>query len=159
MDPNASPHEEKLSAFERRLAEWRPDSEGLQTDQMLYAAGLAAGKQRRVQIAWPALCLFLTLTTLASLAWGLVARSVAQPMAIPVHRHGLDANGSGITALTSAPAYTPAPNDYLHLRQQIETNPAGWLASSQQSNQQDSKSVPMNSDILKAGQFDRWRDQ
>lgn len=159
MDPNASHHEDKLSAFERRLAEWRPDSEGLHADQMLYAAGLAAGQRGKRSMLWPTLCLCFGVVSAASLSWGFFERAEFQAMASRIHEQERNLSVAAAPALadSATSAYSPASNDYFHLRKQMEQHPGEWLASSQQINP--AEALPVKSDILKAGQYDRWRDQ
>jgi hypothetical protein len=161
MQNNNSGSQDDLSSFEGRLAEWRPDSKGLHSDQMLYAAGLAAGKRRKGRIAWPALCGVLALSTVVSFGWGLSQRSENLALARGIrnsHSEGLlDSAGTGLADSTST--YTPASNDYFHLRHRVEENLGELLASSHPIVHQSSESTPVKTNILKAGQHDRWRDQ
>jgi hypothetical protein len=55
-----------LNELERRLAEWRPSSAGLDTDRMLFAAGRNSVRPGWGRIAWPILsgCLALVASTL-----------------------------------------------------------------------------------------------
>jgi hypothetical protein len=59
MDTN-SDRPEELSALERRLSAWQPNSEGLDTDAMLFAAGRASVRPGPARFAWPVLTALLT---------------------------------------------------------------------------------------------------
>jgi hypothetical protein len=158
MDINEPNSEGDLNSFERQLAEWRPDSKGLHPDRMLYTAGLAAGKRSRGRIAWPALALVLALSTALSLGWGFSERSENCELAHRIHDRSLPSVGSDRFAEAGS-TYIPAANDYLHLRHRAEENLGDLLASSEQMPPQPLESAPIKSNILKAGQYDRWRDQ
>jgi hypothetical protein len=57
MDTN---HPEDLNELERRLSTWQPDSEGLDADAVLFAAGRASVRPSKVRLVWPALTACLT---------------------------------------------------------------------------------------------------
>src|SRR5262245_2702578 len=75
MDTPFPRHEDDLNDVERRLAAWQPDSGRLDTDAMLFAAGLAAGRRGRGRFLWPALCVVLTLQAAGLGVWGLSERA------------------------------------------------------------------------------------
>lgn len=56
--------EPNLNELERRLAGWRPATEGLDADAMLFAAGRASVQRGAMRFAWPvvAACLGLALS-------------------------------------------------------------------------------------------------
>ena len=56
------------------------------------------------------------------------------------------------------PMYKPSPDDYIHLRWQIEQDPNRWLAALPQAPSDDRSHAP-NSMILRAGQRDGLLDQ
>jgi hypothetical protein len=161
MDSNSADYQDTLSSLERQLAGWRPDSQGLHTDQMLYAAGVATGKSGQRQAAWAMLCVVLTLVSAISISWGLLERSEKRALAIRVQQHDAELSHSATLALAGSASsmYTPTANDYFHLRQRAEKNPGEWLASSQHNGREHSDMLPLNLHILKAGQHDRYGDQ
>jgi hypothetical protein len=57
MDTNH--HSEDLNELERRLSAWQPDSEGLDADALLFAAGRASVRPSKLRLAWPALTMCL----------------------------------------------------------------------------------------------------
>jgi hypothetical protein len=126
MDTHPPGHEDDLSAVERRLLDWRPNSANLDGDAMLFAAGLAAGR-RRGRLVWPALC-FLFAAQAGGLAlWAYAERADRLALAKRLEEH----------APTSIVAPAPmivesvpvAPSDgYLVRRRLIEDDPAVWLA-------------------------------
>ena len=61
MDTN-SPYQDDLSDIERLLSGWRPDTEGLSREAMLFAAGVATGRAGRGLLLWPALCAVLAVS-------------------------------------------------------------------------------------------------
>jgi hypothetical protein len=52
MDANLS-NTDDLNELERRLANWTPMQEGLNTDAMLFAAGRASARGSKTRLAWP----------------------------------------------------------------------------------------------------------
>ncbi len=81
MVTHAPDNDDALSDLERRLTGWRPDSAGLDADAMLFAAGLAAGRQRRGRLLGPSLCGLLAALAAGLGAWGLTERAERQELA------------------------------------------------------------------------------
>lgn len=158
MDSQSSHSEDDLKALERRLAEWRPATEGLDTDAMLYTAGMEAGRRGRGRVLWPTLCLALAIACAGLGTWGLTERSEHQALLIQVREHAPTTSNmpSGVMAVSDS--YVPSPKDYLQLRRLAEQDPGNWLSSLKQNETQQPKLVTFPN-ILRAGEYDRFRDQ
>jgi hypothetical protein len=59
MDARSNSSED-LNALERRLSAWKPASEGLDADAVLFAAGRASVRPGPTRFAWPALTVGMT---------------------------------------------------------------------------------------------------
>jgi hypothetical protein len=130
MDTNSHPVKDDLSDLERRLTGWRPAAQGLQTDAMLFAAGLAAARRGRRRFLAPALCGLLAVLAVGLGAWGLTERAERRVLAERLQR--LPPPGaSSPTDVAEGPRSPeePAPADYLSLRRRMEQDPSRWLAS------------------------------
>lgn len=144
-----------LKAIEQRLAQWRPTSGGLDADAMLYQAGLEAGRHHPSRSVWPALCVALVMACAGLGAWGLAERAEHQVIS---HQLNEQRFAKSNNASEPAASYIPVSNDYLQLRRQVEQDPGMYLATAQSTKGQ----VPQTSDtseILRAGQLNRLRDQ
>lgn len=64
MDSNSTPAGD-LNDLERRLAEWRPSSSGLEVDGLMFAAGRASARSDRGRFIWPVVSAGLALTAVA----------------------------------------------------------------------------------------------
>jgi hypothetical protein len=133
MDANLPRPEDDLSDCERRLAGWHPASAGLDADAMLFAAGRAAGRRGPARLLWPALCVLLAAQAAGLGAWGLSERAECQALASRLREL---APAPGVPPATAVahlpePSYMPSPDDYFHLRRQVEQDPSRWLASLQ----------------------------
>jgi hypothetical protein len=126
-------NDDALSDLERRLTRWRPDSAGLEADAMLFAAGLAAGRQRRGRLLGPSLCGLLAALAAGLGAWALSERAERQELAtrLRVRAPTLSAASGPAVALTPAPSYEPSSGDYLSTRRLMEQDLSGMLASLQ----------------------------
>ena len=132
MDATSPRHEDDLSQFERYLAGWRPSSDGLDADSMLFAAGQAAGRRGRSQLLWPMLCALLTVQAAGLGVWGLSERAERQALASRLPERAATQSASPATvAAARESSYEPSPVDYLSTRRQMEQDPNGWLASRQ----------------------------
>jgi hypothetical protein len=132
MDANSPRHEDDLSKFERFLAGWRPSSDGLDADSMLFAAGQAAGRRGRSQLLWPMLCALLTVQAAGLGVWGLSERAERQALASRLPERAPTQSASPATvAVARESSYEPSPGDYLSTRRLMEQDPNGWLASVQ----------------------------
>jgi hypothetical protein len=60
---NQGSRPEDVSDLERRLSDWKPDTDGLDLDSMLFAAGRAAARSGTGRLLWPAIVGCLTLLT------------------------------------------------------------------------------------------------
>lgn len=54
MDANHDNPCDSLNALEQRLSHWQPDSGGLDSDRLLFAAGMAAARRPTARFIWPA---------------------------------------------------------------------------------------------------------
>jgi hypothetical protein len=125
-----SPHnQDDLSDVERRLADWRPAAAGLDADAMLFAAGQATGRRGRGRLLWPALCVLLATQAVMLGAWGLSERSERLALASRLHESAPESSAPPATAVAILPksSYTPAPDDYFHLRGRTEQDLNRWL--------------------------------
>jgi hypothetical protein len=131
MDAHTPHHDDELSALERRLIDWRPETKGLDADSMLFAAGLAAGRHDHGRLLGSALCGFLAALAVGLGVWGLTER--AERMMLASRLGEFDpaptASPSMPSLDPSEPSYTPAPADYFSLRRSIYQDPNRWLVS------------------------------
>ena len=158
MDSPSSHSEDELKALESRLAEWRPATEGLDTDAMLYSAGMEAGRRGRGRVLWPTLCLALAIACAGLETWGLTERSEHQALLLQVREHAPAMINLPVEVIAISDSYVPSPKDYLQLRRLAEQDPGNWLSSLQQNEAQQPKLVTFPN-ILRAGEYDRLRDQ
>ena len=157
--------EDHLNEFEQRISAWRPTTEGLESDAMLYQAGLTAGRNTRGRSFWPSLCLALATACAGLGAWGLVERAEHQALIREgeastelLKRQMIAKRNMPHDAETVSVSYVPAHNDYFQLRRQAEQDLGRWLASVQTIGVHPIKQ-PSSPDILRAGELDRFRDQ
>jgi hypothetical protein len=125
-----SPHnEDDLSDVERRLADWRPASAGLDADAMLFAAGQATARRGRGRLLWPALCVLLAGQAAVLGAWGFSERAERVALASRLHEIALEPKAPPATAVAVLPqsSYAPSPDDYFHLRGRTEQDLDRWL--------------------------------
>lgn len=54
MDANHDNSCDSLNALEQRLSHWQPESGGLDSDRLLFAAGMAAAHRPLPRLLWPA---------------------------------------------------------------------------------------------------------
>ncbi len=131
MDKHAPRDEDNLSDCERRLARWRPDSTGLDTDAMLFAAGAASVERGGGQRFWVASCGLLIALTAVLGTWALLERAERQLLAAHLHERtpATSTLESPADTLASQPVYSPSPRDYFHLRRKAEQDTSYSLAS------------------------------
>ncbi len=163
MHPNIPEREDDLNNVEQRLAGWLPAATVLNTDAMLYAAGLAAGRggRRRERIVWPAVCVVLLVQAVGLGFWAFSERAERRELARRLMHSAPTPNQLPETAVADAqrpPAYTSSPNDYLQLRQRAEQDPDGWLAMSYSRGRQAIAPPPPGPAILTGGQWDGFPD-
>ncbi len=129
MDTN-SPYQDDLSDIERLLSAWRPDTEGLSREAMLFAAGVATGRAGRGRLLWPALCAVLAVSAAVLGGWGINERADRQMLISRLHEHPQPIGTAATNALVAAPHLPAATstNSYLNLRRQFERDPGRWLA-------------------------------
>jgi hypothetical protein len=143
-----------LSAFERRLAEWQPKTEGLDPDAMLFAAGLAAG-QRRARFLWPALCALLLVPIGGLGVWGFSERSERLALTSQLGRRAPFTDVLASNGAVSKFRYTPAANDYFQQRKRVEQDASYYLASIEPA-RLDAHGLQLpQTEIMRAGQ---WSD-
>lgn len=124
---------EDLNALERRLSAWQPESEGLDADAVMFAAGRASVRRGPARFAWPALTALLTvLTVILSLKLAsernerlaLVRRLHEGSAAPSVHPSPLPAANKA-PAESSDPEELP-PDSYLASRRALEEGLDAW---------------------------------
>jgi hypothetical protein len=157
-----SPHnQDDLSDVERRLADWRPASAGLDADAMLFAAGQATARRGRGRLLWPALCVLLAGQAAVLGAWGLSERTERLALASRLHEAAPEPNAPPATAVAVLPksSYAPSPDDYFHLRLRTEQDLDRWLTSQAHTDPPAPGPLPPAPAIPKAGQRDGLFDQ
>jgi hypothetical protein len=158
MDTQLPRDQDDMTDFERRLTGWRPQTNGLNADAMLYAAGLAAA-ERRTSRLWPALCAVLLAQVAGLAAWGISERS--ERLALSSQ---LDGNFSSPVATAkverddaSRRGYTPSPNDYLHQRRRMEHDASYLLAAASPGRFPVEQGFPPGA-VLRAGEWGELLD-
>ncbi len=177
MDSN-SKRQDDLSDVERRLSSWRPQTEGLSRDAMLYAAGLAAGRTGHGQRLWPTICAALAVAAVAVGAWGLNERHECQLLlgqldnlrdraqaSTSLEARSVSEGGTAIGPPQSSLAYasgflhSPSAENYLVLRKKIEQDPGQWLASRESIGPTSLGPAPPEPRILRASQYEALLNQ
>jgi hypothetical protein len=155
MGAQTPPHEDELSDIERHLAGWRPASDGLNADAMLFAAGQAAARRGRGRLLGTAFCVLLVVQSAGLGVWGLSERAGRLALATRIRERAPSSTAPPATAVAvavfSEPSYTPSPEDYWHMRRRAEQDPVRWLASLQPPGAR-TPDPPPEAAILKAGQ-------
>jgi hypothetical protein len=153
-------YQDDLSECERRLSGWRPGTEGLDADAMLFAAGLAASQRRQSRLFGPALCGLLALLAVGLGAWGLNERAERLVLASWLREHipAPEVSPARVMPEPAESVDTPSPSSYLSWRRQIERNPNRWLASQQVSSSGAVGPPPPPAPILSLRQRDRLFD-
>jgi hypothetical protein len=149
MDPHA---EDDLSEVERRLRGWRPDATGLDSDAMVFAAGLAAG--RRGWLLGTTLCGVFAVLACGLGAWGLSERAERIALAGRVYERAPTATTleADAVAMASEGRQPLAPDAYFSLRRQAEDDPSPWPAA--RLPEAPPPPPPSENEILTAGQRD-----
>jgi hypothetical protein len=154
MDTQLPRDQSDLSDLERRLAAWQPKSDGLRSDTMLFAAGLAAGRRGPSRL-WPAVCALLLVQVVGLAVWLSSERSQRLALATRLGEGASlpDATKMAANDNSLQSGYSPAPNDYLHQRRRLEqdTNDYLTMAMPQRDEVFEQDSPPAT--ILRAG---RW---
>ena len=160
MDEHPPRREDDLSDVERRLAGWQPASGSLDADARLFAAGRAAGRRGRGSLLWPALCALLAVQAAGLVTWGLSERAGRLALAGQLAERTPDRSGPPASAVAVLPesSYVPSPDDYFHLRRQVEQDPGRWLAFAQPAGPPPLGPTPPEPAVLKAGQRDGLLD-
>jgi hypothetical protein len=148
-----TPHNSKdLGDVERLLSTLRPGSNDLDTDVMLFAAGVAAGRQAKGKIVLSTLCGLLAVATAGLAVWGLAERRER----IQLAHHQEEHPSSGVMVRrTIEPVpniYEPSNDDYLSLRRSMEADPNGFVAWQPVGNLRPGELPPPEAEILKSGQ-------
>jgi hypothetical protein len=156
-----SPDQDDLSGVERLLSGWRPDAAGLNRDAMLFAAGLAVGKEGRGRLLWPALCGLLAVLTAASGMWGLKECAECQFLVSRLQERTRPAGLPPITsfAVAAVTSFRPSPDGYFNLRRRMEQDPSRWLASRESTGSAPPGPAPPEPAILKASQYEALFNQ
>src|SRR6516165_4147201 len=131
MDAHTPRNEDDVSDVERRLAGWRPGTEGLDADAMLFAAGIAAGRGGWGRMLALTLCGLLAIVALGLGAWGMSERAQRHALVSLLHERAPTTCAYRATHVAVLPpsAYEPSPEDYLSMRRRMDEDPAIWLAS------------------------------
>lgn len=129
MDTN-SPYQDDLRDIEHLLSGWRPDTEGLSREAMLFAAGVATGRVERGRLLWPSLCTVLAVSVVVLGVWGINERTDRQLLISRLHEYTPPLSSTSPNALVAAPHLPSATStdSYLNLRRQFERDPGKWLA-------------------------------
>jgi hypothetical protein len=113
---------EDLNEMERRLSAWRPSSDALDADTVLFAAGRASVQPGPARFVWPALSALLTALTIILGLWLVNERNERLALARRLHERPT------APAINSSPA--PAPNAVPAESSDLEEPTAdGYLAS------------------------------
>jgi hypothetical protein len=139
--------------IERLLSGIRPSSDGLRADAMLFAAGLAAGRQATRRSFFPVLCGLLALTSVGLAYWGLAERRELTQIARDQPHN--DRSPSTAVARELEPAksiYEPSADDYLSLRREMEADPNRFLVLHAAVGSRPPEAPPLPAGILRAGQ-------
>jgi hypothetical protein len=149
-----TPREPKeLNEVERLLSNIRPSSDGLHTDAMLFAAGLAAGKGRKAPPVYPVLCGVLMLTVAGLACWGLAERNELMQIARNQPQNDRSPSVAVVRELEPAKSiYEPSAEDYLSLRREMEADPNRFLVAQAAVISQPADAPPPPARILTAGQ-------
>ena len=163
MDSN-SERQDELSDVERRLSSWRPETEGLSRDAMLFAAGLAAGRTGHGQRLWPTVCAALAIAAVAVGAWGVNERHECQLLLGRLQDHhehapSVSAPSNNALAVSRVTAAAASPNSYFNLRKQLEHDPGEWLASQEPIPLPPLGPGPPEPSILRASQYESLLNQ
>jgi len=139
--------------IERLLSGIRPSSDGLRAEAMLFAAGLAAGRQATRRSFFPVLCGMLALTCVGLAYWGLAERSER----VQIARNPPQNDRSPSMAVVREPEpaksiYEPSAEDYLSLRREMEADPNRFLVQHAAVSSRPAEAPPPPAGILKAGQ-------
>jgi hypothetical protein len=86
MDEHDANRREELSELEGRLAGWRPGTEGLNADALLYSAGLACAQSRRKRVRRLLTGGFLVALAAGLGAWGWTEHAERQALASLLQR-------------------------------------------------------------------------
>lgn len=124
---------EDLNALERRLSAWQPDSQGLDADAVLFAAGRASVRRGPTRFAWPALTAVLTVLSVV-LSLKLASERNERLALVRQLNEGLAAptiNPSPPPATNTVPAesFDPdelPPDSYLASRRALEEGLDAW---------------------------------
>jgi hypothetical protein len=122
-----------LSELERRLSSWKPASEGLNTEAMLFAAGRAAGRTGIARIVWPVLACVMTVLAIGLGVWLESERTERQMLAqqlrqqSPTPRPALTAPSPAVIAPINSPATDELPPEsFLVAHRALELGLDAW---------------------------------
>jgi len=143
---------------------WRPDTEGLNRDAVLFAAGLAAAKGQRGRLFWPAVSTAFAMAVVALGVWALNEHRDCQLLLGELqilHEREPFSSSLSTNALAAAhqTAATVSPNSYFSLRKQLEKNPSQWLASQAPIGPAPLGTGPPEPSILRASQYEALLSQ
>jgi hypothetical protein len=161
MDSNSPRHEDDLSDVANRLSSWRPTTDGLDADALLFAAGVAVGRRDRGRVVALALCGLLAILAVSLGAWGLTERAERQSLASRLRERtpNTGANPGMNDGLVPEASYASSPDDYFHLYRRLELDPIDSLASTQSTKRPSFGESPPASKILTPRQRDRMLEQ
>lgn len=144
---------EDWNDIERLLSGIRPSSDGLCSEAMLFAVGLAAGKQATRNPFFAVLCGILALMSVGLAYWGLAERR--ERMQIARNSPQNDRSPSIAVVREAEPTnsiYDPSAEDYLSLRREMEADPNRFLVLHTGVSSGPAEAPPPPTGILKAGQ-------
>lgn len=150
-------HPDDLNEMERRLSSWRPTSDGLDADAMLFAAGVAAGRPGAARFFWPGVSGCLALLVLVLSGWGMAERRERLILArqlppAPAPVRPADAAPEPRTADEEV-----APNSLLAAHRAVEEGLDEWPAGAVPV--QSTDPLPLEAPVLRVGQRGALLDQ
>jgi hypothetical protein len=127
MDTHES-NPDNLSDLEQRLAAWKPATQGLKYEDMLFAAGRASARSGRAKLVWP-----IASACLAVVSIGLGVRLGAEHRERLALVRQLDQRvpetiiATHSTDKPTVTAASPSADSYLALRRRWEQHPDEWI--------------------------------
>jgi hypothetical protein len=156
MEPHNSHHQDDLSDMEQRLARWQPVSASRSAEEVVFAAGVAAGRRGRSRLVWPAVCALLAALSIGMTIWGASERAERITIASRVKERALAMTKplpDEVAAATTC--YSPSADDYFQMRRRAEQDPSRWLASLTSDGATSAGSPLPGNSIPKLGQRER----
>jgi hypothetical protein len=116
---------DELTSLERQLAACLPSGDGLDADEMLFAAGRVSAQ--RANTLWPASACGLAVLSLALGAGWRAERHERTALAARLNLQQFTSAVMSLPDLVPAPP-PPGPGSYMFVRRAMERDPDGWPA-------------------------------